>query len=309
MNDFGVKFIETLPCQLKKLKIPGRSITENRRDNPILAKIDHIPQIQTLLSEILSDPITKESHSFAESTFQCFLTKEKTDSGVLKFFNGWNETHRTTSLVSAKLILRLSADAVSTPLEKHVDHSIVMAHMHEVAKDDFGLGHKGHDGMYPHMVAAFHASDWQQKQFTIKQCNAFSDFLYLTGISGNKLPMKSTKYINSILDAMMVSVASELWNGREYNFLAQHIEEKILSFNPGLADNSLNLRNAKGYVLSHSGEVETRHGLHALAAAQAYSRLTGLTFDLLKLKQVILDYNQRVGNAFHYMHEALRHSI
>lgn len=43
---------------------------------------------------------------------------------------------------SHKIIMCLSADTISVPAEQR------MAHMHEVAKDDFGLGHPGHDGMY-----------------------------------------------------------------------------------------------------------------------------------------------------------------
>ncbi|RYF37863.1 MAG: hypothetical protein EOO38_25595 [Cytophagaceae bacterium] len=90
------------------------------------------------------------------------------------------------------------------------------------------------------------------------------------------------------MDAMMVSVASELWNGREYNFMAQYIEEKLLSANPLLASNANDWRNAKGYVMGHSGEVENKHGLHALAAAQAFSRLSGMPFEVTRLKEVML---------------------
>ncbi|VDR26266.1 Uncharacterised protein [Raoultella terrigena] len=105
----------------------------------------------------------------------------------------------------------------------------------------------------------------------------------------------------------MVSVASELWNGREYNFLAQFIEGKLLSFNASLNEDTKTLRNAKGYVMGHAGEVENRHGLHALAALQAFGRIAGLSFDTERLKHVMLDYNRRVGVAFSALQNVLTH--
>ena len=117
--------------------------------------------------------------------------------------------------------------------------------------------------------------------------------------------MNSLEHKQSIMNAMMVSIASELWNGREYNFIAQYIEEKLLSINPMLASNPQSLRNAKGYVLGHAGEVENKHGLHALAAAQAYGRTVDLTFQIDRLKEIMLDYNSRVGKAFDSLHAAL----
>ncbi|WP_243434297.1 hypothetical protein [Pseudomonas sp. 43(2021)] len=305
MQEFGHKFIESLPSHLQNLKIPGRQLSIDHRRKPLLAKIEDIPAIQKAMIEVLNHPITQDSHHLTESAFQLFLEKKNTDIGVLKFFNGWNETHKTTSLVSAKVIMRLSNDTLSLPLEKQSGHCIVMAHMHEVAKDDFGLGHEGHDGMYPNMTGAFSATDWSQDRFSVKQCNDFSGFLYSVGVAGNKLPMNSIEYMQSMMNAMMVSIASELWNGREYNFLAQHIEDKLLAINPSLGSNTNDLRNAKGYVLSHSGEVENKHGLHALAAAQAYGRVTGLTFDPVRLQTIMLDYNQRVGKALYNLREVL----
>jgi len=44
----------------------------------------------------------------------------------------------------------------------------------------------------------------------------------------------------------MVSIASEIWNGPEYNFTAQYIEDKLLTLNPSLKTNTQSLRNAKG---------------------------------------------------------------
>ena len=60
-------------------------------------------------------------------------------------------------------------------------------------------------------------------------------------------------------------------------------------------------------MLFRSGEVENRHGLHALAAAQAYCRFADIEFDIGRLKEVMLDYNDRVGNAFRGLHDALMH--
>ncbi|WP_248796749.1 hypothetical protein [Pseudomonas sp. MWU13-2105] len=97
--------------------------------------------------------------------------------------------------------------------------------------------------------------------------------------------MNSIEHKQSIMDAMMVSIASELWSGREYNFIAQYIEKKLISFNPLLSRNVQNLRNAKGYVLGHAGEVESKHGLHALAAAQTYGRTVDLKFEVDRLKK------------------------
>jgi len=177
--------------------------------------------------------------------------------------------------------------------------------MHEVAKDDFGLGHKGHDGMYDYLTAAFGAPDWVENQYKVDACEEFAAFLYATGVAKHTLPMNSTEHKQSIMDAMMTAIASELWNGREYNFIAQHIEEKLISFNPLLSSNVQSLQNAKGYVLGHAGEVENKHGLHALAAAQIYGRTVGLKFEVDRLKEIMLDYNQRVGKAFYFLNAAL----
>ncbi|MHC8366092.1 hypothetical protein ACYZT9_09480 [Pseudomonas sp. ZT5P21] len=305
MQEFGKMFIEALPRHLGNLKIPGRTIVESLRREPLFAQVEQTAEIQNAMHEVLVHPITQEAQTHAENAFNAFLGKNETDAGVLKFFNGWNETHKTTSLVSAKIIMRLSADALSISAENRAGYNNVMAHMHEVAKDDFGLGHKGHDGMYGYMTAAFGAQGWVNSQYEVYECEEFSAFLYDTGVAKHKSPMDSIEHKQSIMDAMMVSIASELWNGREYNFIAQHIEEKLLSFNPLLSSNVQNLRNAKGYIFGHAGEVENKHGLHALAAAQTYGRTVDLKFDIDRLKEIMLDYNKRVGKAFSSLHVAL----
>lgn len=308
MQAFGETFIEGLPKHLENLKIPGRVISDTTRGAPLHTQIEQTTEIQNAMHEVLFHKVTQEAQAYAENTFNALIKKNKADTGVLKFFNGWNETHKTTSLVSAKIIMRLSADAVSIPIENRTIYNICMAHMHEVAKDDFGLGHKGHDGMYLYMTAAFGASGWVENQYKVNTCDEFAAFLYKTGVSEHKSPMDSAEHKKSIMNAMMVSIASELWNGREYNFLAQYIEKKLLSLNPSLRNNIQNLQNAKSYVLSHSGEIENKHGLHALAAAQTYARIAGLKFETSHLKKTMLDYNKRIGNAFSSLHAALTSS-
>lgn len=305
MHDFGEVFVDALPRHLKSLKIPGRLISDGHRRGPVFARIEQVTDVQKAMHEVLCHPITQNAHSCAEHAFRAFLKKDRPDSGVLKFFNGWNEIHKTTSLVSAKTIMRLSADAVSISAEKQKEYNIILAHMHEVAKDDFGLGHEGHDGMYSYMTAAFGAIDWVESRYTVNACTDFSAFLYNTGVTKHRAAMDSIEHKRSITGAMMVSVASELWNGREYNFIAQYIEEKLISVNASLSRNIKSLHQAKGYVIAHSGEVENKHGLHALAAAQAFGRLFDQRLDIDQLKDVMLDYNQRVGRAFHALHEVL----
>ncbi|MEJ2631709.1 MAG: hypothetical protein P8011_12020 [Acidihalobacter sp.] len=305
MQELGDVFIESLPTHISKLKIPARSITEEFRSVSTPAQIDHVEQLQGVMHDVLCHPITQEAQTHAEDAFEAFLEKEKTDSSVLSFFNGWNETHRTTSLVSAKVIMRLSADAVHISQEDQSSYHIVLAHMHEVTKDDFGLGQNGHDGMYKYMASAFGASAWVDDQYKVKACDEFSEFLYETGVSAHKSAMNSHEHRQSLVDAMMVSVASELWNGREYNYLSQFIKKKLLSVEPSLSTDTKALRNAKGYVLGHSGEVENRHGLHALAAAQNFSRYARVNFDMDRLKNIMINYNKRVGKAFFSLRNVL----
>lgn len=307
MQKLGEVFIEDLPRHISILKIPGRWITGDFRRASIPAQIDHVKEIQYAMHEVLSHGITQQAQVYAEGTFHAFLRKEKVDSNVLRFFNGWNETHKTTSLVSGKIIMRLSADALHISQEDQISYHNVLAHMHEVTKDDFGLGQKEHDGMYKYMTAAFGAAAWVDDQYKVTACNEFSDFLYDVGVSKHKSELSSLEHRQSIMDAMMTSIASELWNGREYNFLAQFIEEKLLSFDASLGADTKGLRTAKGYVMGHSGEVENRHGLHALAAAQAFGRTVGLAFDIEQLKTVMLDYNKRVGRAFAALQNLLTH--
>lgn len=74
-----------------------------------------------------------------------------------------------------------------------------MANMHEVAKDDFCLGHKGHDGMYVYRTAAFNTSEWVENQYKVKECNEFSQFLYDVGVDNYPAPLNSIEYNTSIL--------------------------------------------------------------------------------------------------------------
>ncbi|MFQ6571860.1 hypothetical protein [Pseudomonas sp. UM16] len=127
-------------------------------------------ELQGAMREVLYHPITYDAQSCAEKAFKVFLEREVVDVGILKFFNGWNEIHKTTSLVSAKVIMRLSADARFVPVGRQENYNHVMAHMHEVAKDDFGLGHEGHDGMYAYMAAAFDASGWEGDRHAVREC-------------------------------------------------------------------------------------------------------------------------------------------
>jgi len=177
--------------------------------------------------------------------------------------------------------------------------------MHEVAKDDFGLSQKGHDGINTFMTAAFDATSWAESQYKVNECVELSEFLYKTIVVEHKAPMNFVEHNQSIMDAMMVSIASELWNGREYNFIMQYIQEKLLSTKPALGNNIKDLRDASGYVMGHAGEVENRHGLHALAAAQVFVSTRGLPFQIDRLKEIMLDYNNRVGKVFSSLHNDL----
>ncbi|MXS21616.1 hypothetical protein [Pseudomonas oryzihabitans] len=305
MHQIGDSFLDSLPKHIAVLKIPGRWVTGDFRRASVPAYVENIPEIQQAMREVLCHEITQNAQACAEAAFSEFLKKTVADQGVLRFFNGWNETHKTTSLVSGKIIMRLAADALCITEENQSGYHNILAHMHEVTKDDFGLGQKGHDGMYGYMATAFHSSAWVEEKYKVKECDDFSSFLYNTGVAEHKAALDSPEHKQSILEAMMVSIASELWNGREYNYLAQFIESKLLSFNDSLRNDPKGLRNAKGYVFGHSGEVENRHGLHALAAAQAYGRTVGISFDVQRLKNMMLDYNRRVGSAFNALHKAL----
>jgi len=305
MQYFGEAFIEALPRHIEQLRIPQRATSRVSCREPLSTQIKQVTETQKIMFEVLRHPITQEAQRHTENSFEALLLKEDPDVAVLKFFNGWNETHKTTSLVSAKIIMRLSADMISAPEEKRLEYNHAMAHMYEVAKDDFGLGHVGHDGMYCFMTAAFGATRWTDSSYRVRACNEFSDFLHDVGVAEHKAALESAEHTQAIMDAMMVSIASELWNGREYNFIAQHIQTKLVAMEPGLRNDPVGLRNAKGYVVGHAGEVENRHGLHALAAAHAFGDATGRPFDIYRLRTVMLDYNQRVGRAFSELHASL----
>lgn len=305
MQEFGEDFIGKLPKHFEVLKISDRLIDKNKKIEPISVEMENIIEIQDIMTQVLFDPITITAQCHAENAFQAFLDKDQTDAGLMKFFNGWSETHKTTRLVSAKIIMRLAADTVLIKNTELKNHLLTMANMHGVAKDDFGLGHKEHDEMYVYMTVAFNASEWVENQYKVKECNEFSQFLYDVGVNNYTAPLNSIEYNTSILEAMMVSVSSELWNGREYNFIGQYIEAKLLSFKPELMGNLVEFRNAKGYVLGHAGEIENRHGLHALAATTVFAKTCNITLDLNRLKEIMLNYNQRVGRAFEALHKAL----
>lgn len=101
MQEFGEDFIEELHRHIGDLRIPERLIEGNFRRKPLLVKIEQITEIQQAMREVLCHSITQDAQVSTELAFKAFLKKDKADTGVLKFFNGWNETHKTTSLVSA----------------------------------------------------------------------------------------------------------------------------------------------------------------------------------------------------------------
>lgn len=304
MREFGQIFIENLPKHISKLQIPARKIWNHFEIDAIYAEISNIGDIQNAMQEVLDHPTTRKAEMHAENAFEVFLSKTDADVGLLRFFNGWNETHKTTSLVSAKIIMRLSADALFVSQDRLHAYLKVAAHMHEVAKDDFGLGHKGHDGMYVYMTTALNAVNWMSEDYHVPECNTFSQFLYDVGVAEHNAPFGSISHSDSIIHAMMASISSELWNGREFNYIAQFIEDKLIELDPGLKNDPAGMRSAKGYVAGHAGEVENRHGLHALAAAQLFAHVAGIPFDVARLKSVMLDYNERVGSAFCALHRA-----
>ena len=305
MQEFGRNFIDNLPQHISAIQIPDSKPSDSFGTSPRSMQIYGIYDIQTAMREVLHHPTTRQAEIQAENAFRAFLEKDCVDAGLLKFFNGWYETHKTTSLISAKIIMRLAGNAASSPPDQQMGHNKTMAHMYEVAKDDFGLGHKGHDGMYIHMATAFGAESWVEYKYKVEECDQFSAFLYDIGVAEHKAPLNSSAHNESILKAMMISVASETWNGREFNFMAQHIEKKLLSVNPSLANDSTRMRNAKGYVIGHAGDVENKHGLHALAAAQIFARTRGIEITSRHLQEVLLDYNERVGRAFGALHKSL----
>ncbi len=305
MQDFGIAFLNKLPRYVSELKIYGRRVTESKTKKPVFARIEDIEDIQKMMSEVLNHPITQIAQGHAKSAFDAFLKKEYGDKSLNCFFNGWNETHRTTSLVSAKVLMRLAADTPFITSEQFLGYHLTIGHMNEVAKDDFGLGHKGHDGMLKFMADAFGCHEWVSPCYAIPECNNFSEFLYEVGVKDHKTPLESDIHVQSIISAMMVSISSELWNGREYNYIAQFIDQKLRSISPKLIEDDKSLKNAKAYIMTHSSEVENKHGLHALAAVHAFCCLKGVKFDVEALRHTMLNYNHHVGQAFHALHKAL----
>jgi len=73
--------------------------------------------------------------------------------------------------------------------------------------------------MYCHTTVSFGASDWVESQYKVNECSEFSKFPYETGVAEHKSAMNSAEHKQSIMDAVMVSIASELWNGREYSLI------------------------------------------------------------------------------------------
>lgn len=106
MQGFGEAFISKLPKHIESLKIHGRKISDLEKKDAVFAKVDNIDAIQSMMREVLLHPITCEAQFHTEQAFVALLDKDVVDAGLFKFFNGWNETHKTTSLVSAKLIMQ-----------------------------------------------------------------------------------------------------------------------------------------------------------------------------------------------------------
>lgn len=298
MKNFGDEFVEKIPECLESIAI------KNQKKYHQQSIFDEINDIQQTMHDVINNSITIESQAHAESTFKSFI-KKNNNNALLKFFNGWNEIHKTTSLVSAKVVMRLASNAHIVNDFQKSDYMKSMAHMHEVTKDDFGLGHSGHDGMFSEMTKAFNSENWSSIEHKVTECNNFSNFLYQTGVSNHHYPVDSDENKESLLEAMMVSVASEIWNGREFNFFAQFIEEKINSFGSTKTRNAEEIRNAKAYVIGHSKEIEIKHGLHALAAIKHFNNANRVKMDLEKLKTKMIDYNKRVGIAFSALNKAL----
>lgn len=303
MHCIGSKFLECLPADFSKIATSARWIDKNIRKPPIAADSKKVKEIQAAMGCVLNDAVTAQAHFYAVETFSA-LFKKPSSNKLLGFFNGWNETHKTTSLVSCKVIMRLAADAHCIAAENAGLYHRVMAHMHEVAKDDFGLGQAGHDGMFNHMRQSFNVPEFVSYE-EVSVCSAFSEYLYGVGVAGCKRAVGDVLHKKAMLRAMMVSVSSEVWNGSEYNFLAQFIEDLIILYSPHLRDDKKLLRCAKAYVMGHSGDVEMRHGLHALAATQLYAEFLEETFEVDELASIMLDYNFRVGQAFRGLAELL----
>jgi len=303
MHCISKNFLECLPADFSKIATPARWIDKNTRKPPITAGSRKIKEIQAAIEHVLNDTVTAQAQCYAAETFAA-LFKRPSSSKLAGFFNGWNETHKTTSLVSCKVIMRLAADAHCVAAENAELYHRVMAHMHEVAKDDFGLGQAGHDGMFSHMRRTFNIPEFAPHE-EVGACSAFSEYLYGVGVAGCKSAIGDAFHKKAMLRAMMVSVSSEVWNGSEYNYLAQFIEDLILLYSPHLRDDKKLLRCAKAYVMGHSGDVEMRHGLHALAATQLYANFLEETFNVDELSSIMLDYNLRVGQAFRGLAELL----
>ncbi|SFU06024.1 hypothetical protein SAMN05192562_104347 [Kosakonia arachidis] len=128
MQELGELFIDALPEHISMLKISGRWITGDIRRSPVLAHIDHIKEIQRMMYEVLCHEIKQEAQVYAEDAFLAFLKKENVDPVILNFFNSWNEMHKTTSLVSGKIIMRFSADALYISHEDQTIYHNVLVH-------------------------------------------------------------------------------------------------------------------------------------------------------------------------------------
>ncbi|WP_211264680.1 hypothetical protein [Gynuella sunshinyii] len=88
MQEFGEAFILKLPKHIASLKIHGRKMTDSDRKDAVLAFVNDIDAIQSMMTEVLLHPTTLQAQFYTEQAFLAFLDKKHVDDGLLKFFNG-----------------------------------------------------------------------------------------------------------------------------------------------------------------------------------------------------------------------------
>jgi hypothetical protein len=221
----------------------------------------------------------------AQRCFWLLTSKSWSRSSLEAFFHGWRDTHLTMTSVAAMMTRLLDLSAAESSLDLSL-HYVRAAHdLSKVMAEDLGLcGGVDHSTLFTRMATAVCSSpDWESRRNRDPSCARLRKWVYAERVSSP-----------DVVDGMLLSVASEIYNHAEMRYLNGRVPQWLVTHRGFDPDEAHDLNQ---YVEVHAHGVETDHFGAAFSAVEHYYAARGNAVDYTHVQRRCEDYLDHVGEA------------
>ncbi len=227
----------------------------------------------------------KDSVDAAERCFMLLTSKSWPRDSLEGYFHGWRDTHLTMTSIAAMMTRLLDLADAEPDMDRSLNYVRSSHNLSKVMAEDLGLcGGIDHSTLFSRMATGVCGTpDWESRTHRDPSCARFRKWVYAERVSAP-----------DVMDGMLLSVASEIYNHAEMRYLNARVPHWLVhhrGFEPEQA------HELNQYVDVHAHGVETDHFGAAFGAIEQYCAARRKDIDYAHVQRRCEDYLSHVGEA------------